>query len=401
MAKKAKKSKKSRNQSENQNFPISLPFNKISVIKSIHDKTLNFCFLSRTNNFIITCSASYLSLLDKNNFNVLSKSKMYDPMLFLIELSNNRILAANASLIYIFEVQNNNKLNLLYFYEEKNFEKMGIIGCSELNNENILLISPSSIKYYKQSKNKILELYDTFELEKIIEIHSSIKYYKQSKNKILELYDTFELEKIIEIHYEDYGTQFKSALILDKNNIILFTHQEIFIINYEKKNLVKKISVGETRVLLKYLKLENDYILIYHKTKLMLFRDKYLEIINYYLLNKEKEEITSIEKINKNKCIAYGTNLGKIYIFNYSLNEIIKEISFEGKIFNITFIKELEDNIIVNNLPKSEIGFFNYDSGQLLGKLNLKNSNNYRKGIYIKDSKKLLLGCANNFAILE
>ena len=372
MAKKAKKSKKSRNQSENQNLPISLPFNKISVIKSIHDKTLNFCFLSKTNNYIITCSASYLSLLDNNNFNVLSKSKMYDPMLFLIELSNNRILAANASLIYIFEVQNNNKLNLLFFYEEKNFEKMGIIGCSELNNQNILLISPSSIKYYKQSKNKILELYDTF-----------------------------ELEKIIEIHYEDYGTQFKSALILDKNNIILFTHQEMFIINYEKKNLVKKISVGETRVLLKYLKLENDYTLIYHKTKLMLFRDKYLEIINYYLLNKEKEEITCIEKINKNKCIAYGTNLGKIYIFNYSLNEIIKEISFEGKIFNITLIKELEDNIIVNNLPKSEIGFFNYDSGQLLGKLNLKNSNNYRKGIYIKDSKKLLLGCANNFAFLE
>ena len=372
MAKKAKKSKKSRNQSENQNLPISLPFNKISVIKSIHDTTLNFCFLSKTNNYIITCSASYLSLLDKNNFNVLSKSKMYDPMLFLIELSNNRILATNAKLIYIFEVQNNNKLNLLYFYEEKNFEKMGIIGCSEINNGNILLISPSSIKYYKQSKNKILELYDTF-----------------------------ELEKIIEIHYEDYGTQFKSALILDKNNIILFTHQEMFIINYEKKNLVKKISVGETRVLLKYLKLDNDYTLIYHKRKLMLFRDKYLEIINYYLLNKEKEEITCIEKINKNKCIAYGTNLGKIYVFNYSLNEIIKEISFEGKIFNITFIKELEDNIIVNNLPKSEIGFFNYDSGQLLGKLNLKNSNNYRKGIYFKDSKKLLLGCANNFAILE
>ena len=55
----------------------------------------------------------------------------------------------------------------------------------------------------------------------------------------------------------------------------------------------------------------------------------------------------------------------------------------------------------MNNLPKSEIGFINYENGDLLGKLSLKNSLNYRKGVYNVKIKKLLLCCANNFAILE
>ena len=122
MVKKTKKGKKHQNKTEkekNQNIPISLPFNKISTMKSIHDKTLNFLMLSRTNKYIIVCSASYLSLLDKNNFNVLSKYKMYDPILFLIELNNNRIILSNAKMIFIFDVDNNNKLNLIFHYEEK------------------------------------------------------------------------------------------------------------------------------------------------------------------------------------------------------------------------------------------------------------------------------------------
>ena len=142
MVKKTKRSGKAHAKTEkenNKNIPISLPFNKISTMKSIHDKALNFLMLSKTNKYIIVCSASYLSLLDKNNFSVLSKYKMYDPMLFLIELNNNRIILSNAKLLFVFEVDNNNKLNLLFNYEEKNFEKMGIIGLSQINDDNILI----------------------------------------------------------------------------------------------------------------------------------------------------------------------------------------------------------------------------------------------------------------------
>ena len=99
--------------------------------------------------------------------------------------------------------------------------------------------------------------------------------------------------------------------------------------------------------------------------------------------------------------MIYGTNIGKIYIYNYHTTEIIKEIKFECQVFNITWIKEINNNIILNNLPKGKIGFSNYDTGDFIGKLNLKNSSNFRKGIFIEESKKLLLGCANNFTFLE
>ena len=376
MVKKTKRSGKTQAKTEkenNQNIPISLPFNKISIIKSIHDKTLNFLLLSKTNNYIIACSASYLSLLDKNNFNVLSKYKMYDPMLFLIELNNNRILLSNAKMIFVFDVDNNNKLNLIFHYEEKNFEKMGIIGLSQINDDNILIISPTEFKYYKQDKKNILELYETF-----------------------------NIGNLIELKYEDYGTQFKSSFLINNNNdyIVLLTRQEMFIINHVNKTLVKKIEIENISVLLKYLNLEKEVTLIYHKKKLVLFNNKNLEIINQNKLNNE-EQITCIEKLKKEKCLIYGTNIGKIYIYNYHTTEIIKEIKFECQTFNITWIKEINNNIILNNLPKGEIGFSNYDTGDLIGKLNLKNSSNFRKGIFIEESKKLLLGCANNFAFLE
>ena len=299
---------------------------------------------------------------------------MDSQVLFIVELSNNRIVLLSARMIFIYEVIDNKKLNLLYYYEEKNYEKIGIIGCSEINDENILLISPCEFKFYKQTKKNILELYDTF-----------------------------NVGKLVDLEYEDYGTQFKSAFILNKNNdyLVLLSHKEIYIINHNKKILVKKIEIESSRVLLRYLNLENDYTLIYHKKKFLLFDNRTLEIVTKYELNEENEEITCVEKLQKNNNIAYGTNKGKIFIINSITFEPIKEINFEGQIFNVVWIKELSDNIIVNNLPKSEISFTNYESGDLLGKLSLKNCHNYRKGIYVEKTKKLLLCCANNFAILN
>ena len=374
MAKKSKKKNISKFKNQNQNLPVTLPFKKITTSKSIHDTTINHCFLSKTNNYIILNSASYLSILDPINFKVLSKTVMDSKILFIIELSNNRILLSNAWTIFIYEVINNTKLNLLYYYEEKDWNKWGILGCTEIKNENILIISPIYFKYYKQSKENVLELYDTF-----------------------------NLGKILTLKYEGYGTQFKSAFIINNNNefLILLTCLEIYIINHNKKTLVKKLEIEKTKVHLKYLNLDSTYTLVYHKKKLMLFNNKYLEIDTQLELSKENEEITCIKKLKKDKIIVYGTNMGKIYIFNYITSEIIKEINFESQIFNVVWIKELNDNTIVNNLPKSEIGFINYENGDLLGKLSLKNSLNYRRGVYIEKTKKLFLCCANNSAVLE
>ena len=235
---KNKKISKSKKQNGNQSLPVTLPFKKITTSKSIHDKTINHCFLSKTNNYIILDSVSYFSILDPINFKVLSKAVIDSKILFIIELSNNRILLANARMIFIYEVIDNSKLNLLYHYEDKSYDKIGIIGCSEIEDENIIMISPYEFKYYKQTKKNILELYDTF-----------------------------DLEKLVTLQYEDYGTQFKSAFIINNNNnfLVLLTHMEIYIFNHNKKSLVKKIEIEKTRVLLKYLNLDNDYTLIYHQ----------------------------------------------------------------------------------------------------------------------------------------
>ena len=157
MAKKSKNKKisKSKKQNGNQSLPVTLPFKKITTSKSIHDKTINHCFLSKTNNYIILDSVSYFSILDPINFKVLSKAVIDSKILFIIELSNNRILLANARMIFIYEVIDNSKLNLLYHYEDKSYDKIGIIGCSEIEDENIIMISLMNLNII----NKLKKIY--------------------------------------------------------------------------------------------------------------------------------------------------------------------------------------------------------------------------------------------------
>ena len=128
MTKKSKKknNSKSNNKNEIQTLPVTLPFKKISTIKSIHDKTINFCFLSKTNNYIILNSTTCFSILDPNNFQVLSKNIMDSQILYVIELTNNRILLLSAKMMFVYEVIENKKLNLLYYYEEKITKKWGL-----------------------------------------------------------------------------------------------------------------------------------------------------------------------------------------------------------------------------------------------------------------------------------
>ena len=250
---------------------------------------------------------------------------------------------------------------------------MGLIGAGEIKNGNILVIIPTCIKYYKKSKDKILELYDLF-----------------------------KFEDIFEILFCDYGTQFKNAFIINNNNdyIVLLTSQDLYIINHQKKNLIKKIIIEKTRVLLKYLDLTNENTLIYHTKKMILFNNKSLEIINNFLLDNEKE-ITCIEVLKSNNLLAYGTNLGKIFIYDYLDAKNIREISFDNQIFTIFWIKELNKSLIVNNLPKNKISFIDYTTGISYGELNLIKSSNYRRGVYLEESKKLLLGCAKSFVLIE
>ena len=285
---KNKKSKNEKDKDKEKN-PIILTYNKITPIKSSHQQTLNFCFLSKTKNYIITCSSTCLLLLDPKTFIELSKYNMTRVPHYLIELSdNNKIICINPVETFIFEINNNFKLNLIFYYEERNVEEMGPIGFSEIKNGNFLFVFPTCIKYYKKSKDKYLELYD--------------KYM---------------FENFVEILYCDYGTQFKKSFFVENNNdyLVLFTSEELYIINHQKKNLFKKINIEQNRVLLKYLNLSNECTLIYHITKMLLFSNKNLEIINNYML--KNEEITCIEKLKNINLLAYGTNLGKIYIYDY------------------------------------------------------------------------------------
>ena len=102
-----------------------------------------------------------------------------------------------------------------------------------------------------------------------------------------------------------------------------------------------------------------------------------------------------------NNLLAFGTNLGKIYIYNFLETTIIREILFNDQIFKIYWIRELKNSLIVNNIPSNKISITNYNTGNNICELTLKKSSNYRRGVYIKETNKLLLGCANCFAILE
>ena len=93
--------------------------------------------------------------------------------------------------------------------------------------------------------------------------------------------------------------------------------------------------------------------------------------------------------------------MGKIYIYDYKVMNIIKEICLNTKKFGVYLIKELNNNLIVCNYPQSKIAFVDYISGNIQAELNLKNSSYYRKGIYLETEGKILLGCANNFAIIS
>lgn len=382
MAKKVKKTKdpkKSNNKSDKnkkEENSVLLKYNKITNINSFHTQNLIFCFLSITKKYIVTCSASYLLLLDPKNFQVLSKYKMTKPPNYLIELENQKILCVDTTQIFLFKVKNNFELNLIYYELKDDFDEMGVIGCSQTINGDILIIIPKCINYYRQS---------------------------ESKDKYLELYDKYKFEDFTEILFCDYGTQFKNSFNILNNNdyLCLLTSEELYIINHKNKKMIKKIIIEKSTVLLKYIILSNDYTLIYHKKKILLFSNKHLEIINNYLLSNETEEITCIEKLKNNNNLAYGTNLGKIYIYNYIQSVCILEISFDNQIFNIFWIKELDSNLIVNNMPKGKISFTNYSSGNKMGELVLKNSGNYRRGVFLEESNKLLLGCSKNFAIIE
>ena len=165
--------------------------------------------------------------------------------------------------------------------------------------------------------------------------------------------------------------------------------------------ILNQIIIENTRILLKYLNLTNENTLIYHTKKILLFNNKNLEITNSFLLDNKKKEITSIEKLKSNNLLAYGTNEGKIFIYDYLKGINIREISFDNQIFKIFWIKELNKNLITNNLPKSKISFTDYTTGTKYGELNLINSSNYRRGVYLEESKKLLLGCAKSFVLIE
>ena len=94
--------------------------------------------------------------------------------------------------------------------------------------------------------------------------------------------------------------------------------------------------------------------------------------------------------------IIFGTNMGKVKVYDYKRMNIIKEISLNPKKFNVSLIKELENNLIVCNSPQNKIIFIDYVSGNIQAELNLKNSSYYRKGVYLQQEGKLLLCCAKN-----
>ena len=377
MVKKAKNKKSSEKKTDDKKneslktpvVPVVFPYKEIKVIKSPHQKSLTNCFLSSTKKYIITCDHSFLLFLHPKNLNILSKYPYSPSIISLMELSDNKLLILDFYQFYIYEITDKCELKIFFHYKNDHYP----LGCDENKDGTIFIIYSDCVKYFKREK----------------------------ENKI-KLNDELTLGNFVNLTYGDYNaTQFKGGFV-NEDKIFILDYQEIYIFDSKKKNLIKTLTVSDREILLKYIKLSINFTLIYHKQKLVLLDNKNLEIVNhFYINNDEEEEITCCEPIEKNNLIIYGTNMGKIYIYDYRVMNIIKEICLNTKKFCVYLIKELNNNLIVCNYPQSKIAFVDYISGNIQAELNLKNSSYYRKGIYLETEGKILLGCANNFAIIS
>ena len=374
MVKKVKNKKTSEKETDNKKneslkIPVVFPYKEIKIIKSPHQKSLNNCFLSSTKKYIITYDQSLLLFMNPKDFKILSKYPYSPSIISLIELSDNKLLILDFYQFYIYEITDKYELKIFFHYKNDHLA----IGCNENIDGTIFIIYSDCVKYFKREK----------------------------ENKI-KLNDELNLGDFVDLKYGDYSaTQFKSGFV-NEDKIYMLDYQEIYIFDSKKKNLIKTLTISDREILLKYIKLSNNFFLIYHKQKLVLLDNKNLEIVNQFYINKnEEEEITCCETIEKKSLIIYGTNMGKIYIYDYKEMNVKKEICLNTKKFGVYLIKELDNNLIVCNYPQSKIAFVDYISGNIQAELDLKNSSFYRKGIYLEAEGKILLGCAKNFAIIS
>lgn len=374
MVKKVKNKKTSEKETDHKKneslkIPVVFPYKEIKIIKSPHQKSLNNCFLSSTKKYIITYDQSLLLFMNPKDFKILSKYPYSPSIISLIELSDNKLLILDFYQFYIYEITDKYELKIFFHYKNDHLA----IGCNENIDGTIFIIYSDCVKYFKREK----------------------------ENKI-KLNDELNLGDFVDLKYGDYSaTQFKSGFV-NEDKIYMLDYQEIYIFDSKKKNLIKTLTISDREILLKYIKLSNNFILIYHKQKLVLLDNKNLEIVNeFYINNEEEEEITCCETIEKKSLIIYGTNMGKIYIYDYKEMNVKKEICLNTKKFGVYLIKELDNNLIVCNYPQSKIAFVDYISGNIQAELDLKNSSFYRKGIYLEAEGKILLGCAKNFAIIS
>ena len=374
MVKKVKNKKTSEKETyhkknESLKIPVVFPYKEIKIIKSPHQKSLNNCFLSSTKKYIITYDQSLLLFMNPKDFKILSKYPYSPSIISLIELSDDKLLILDFYQFYIYEITDKYELKIFFHYKNDHLA----LGCNENIDATIFIIYSDCVKYFKREK----------------------------ENKI-KLNDELNLGDFVDLKYGDYSaTQFKSGFV-NEDKIYMLDYQEIYIFDSKKKNLIKTLTISDREILLKYIKLSNNFILIYHKQKLVLLDNKNLEIVNeFYINNEEEEEITCCETIEKKSLIIYGTNMGKIYIYDYKEMNVKKEICLNTKKFGVYLIKELDNNLIVCNYPQSKIAFVDYISGNIQAELDLKNSSFYRKGIYLEAEGKILLGCAKNFAIIN
>jgi hypothetical protein len=286
-----------------------------------------------------------------------------------MELSDNKLLILDFYQFYIYEITDKYELKIFFHYKNDHLA----LGCDENSEGTIFIIYSDCVKYFKREKENKIKLY--FELN---------------------------LGNFVKLTYGDYSaTQFKGGFV-NEDKIFILDYQEIYIFDIIEKNLINSLIVSDREILLKYIKLSNNFTLIYHKQMLVLFDNKNIEIVNqFYINNEEEEEITCCETIEKKNLIIYGTNMGKIYIYDYKGMNVIKEICLNTKKFGVYLIKELDNNLIVCNYPQSKVAFVDYISGNIQAELNLKNSSYYRKGIYLENEGKILLGCAKNFALIK